>query len=293
MLRAEIQWTLFAHAQQQHARWELPWVQELINTCRSSEVNSLTDLDLKKARRSTGQVVREMLSALRLIYFTPADTREAGFIETEHFGIRLPHRRGHLDLTDVTQGWLRDLLWDHLAGLMRSANCPRSRGPFDQIRRSVTELSAFLAAEAPDEGNDPALLREEHMLRFVADQRHREREGLPSLIMKRADGTPSIVTANTRRPVFNYTRKLLREALDSGHAQRIGLDHAFITALPSAGGQEGPQRSRRPFPDDVARALSPMRPTWPSSPAPMILWTRACATSGKRSSSPAAEAARC
>ncbi|MGH3182635.1 MAG: tyrosine-type recombinase/integrase, partial [Streptosporangiaceae bacterium] len=117
-------------------------------------------------------------------------------------------------------------------------------------------LSAFLEAEAPGGGHDPSLLREEHMTRFVADQRHRERNALPSLIMKRADGTPSTVTVNTRRPVFNYTRKLLREALDSGHARQLGLDHAFIIAMPSAGGDEAPSRSRRPFPDDVARALA-------------------------------------
>lgn len=266
-------------------------MQDLINTCRGGELNSLTDLDLEKVRRSTGLVVREMLNALRLIDFTPADIREAGFIETEHFGIRLPHRRGHFDLTEVTQCWLRDLLWDHLAGLMRSASCPRSRSPFDQIRRAITELSTFLTAEAPGEGHDPALLHEEHMLRFVADQRHRERDGLPSLIMKRADGTPSIVTINTRRPVFNYTRKLLREALDSGHAQRIGLDHAFITAMPSADGEATPRRSAVPSPT-TSHALSPMRPTWPNSLTPTIPWTRACVTSGRRSSSPAAEAAR-
>jgi integrase len=256
LLQAEIQWALFAHAQQQHAKWELPWVQDLINTCRGGELSSLTELDLEKVRRSTGLVVREMLNALRLIYFTPADSREAGFIETEHFGIRLPHRRGHFDLTEITQRWLRDLLWDHLASLLRSPSCPRSRSPFDQTRRAIVELSAFLAADAPGGGRDPALLREEHMLRFVADQRHRERDGLPSLIMKRADRTPSIVTINTRRPVFNYTRKLLRETLGSGHAQQIGLDHAFITAMPSAGGEKTPRRSRRPFPDDVARALA-------------------------------------
>ncbi|WP_328543873.1 site-specific integrase [Streptomyces europaeiscabiei] len=255
LAKAEVQWSLFAHAQQQRAKWELPWVQDLINSCRGHELSSLTDLSIGGERRSTGLVAREMSNTLRLVYFAPADTREAGFIETEHFGIRIPHRRGHFDLTGVSQRWLRDLLWDYLAALMRSPQCPRSRSPFDQIRRAITELSAFLEVDAPGGGHDPSLLREEHMTRFVADQRHRERNGLPSLVMKRADGTPSIVTTNTRRPVFNYTRKLLREALESGQVHDLGLGHAFVAAMPAAGG-EAPRPSRRPFPDDVARALA-------------------------------------
>jgi integrase len=40
-------------------------------------------------------------------------------------------------------------------------------------------------------------------------------------------------------------------ALDAGAAERIGLDRAFIVALPYGGNQVG---RRRPFPDDIARA---------------------------------------
>lgn len=65
-----------------------------------------------------------MLHHLRLIYFTLSETRDAGFIETDHFGVRFPHRASHVDLTAVSQHWLRDLLWDYLASLMRSPHCP-------------------------------------------------------------------------------------------------------------------------------------------------------------------------
>lgn len=53
--------------------------------------------------------------------------------------------------------------------------------------------------------------------------------------MKKADGTPSIVTAHTRRLVTNGARKLLRDALDNGAATRLGLDREFIVAMPTAG----------------------------------------------------------
>jgi hypothetical protein len=88
----------------------------------------------------------------------------------------------------------------------------------------------------------------------VADQRYREREGSPSLAMKGPGGEASIVSSNTRSVVANGVRKLLRDALESGTADRLGLDREFITAMPAAGG--APLRARRPFPDEVARALA-------------------------------------
>jgi len=72
--------------------------------------------------------------------------------------------------------------------------------------------------------------------------------------MKGSDGQPSIVSANTRSVVANGIRKLLRDALETGAADRLGLDREFITAMPAAGG--APLRARRPFPDEVARALA-------------------------------------
>jgi len=255
LLRAEIQWSLFAHAQRErHSRWDLDWIQRMANRARERDAGSLTDLDLADFPRFHGAIVKTMLHHLRLIYFTPSETRDAGFIETDHFGIRFPYSASHVDLTAISQRWLRNLLWDYLADLLRSPRCPRSRVPVDAVRRAATELSAFLEVEAPGGGGDPAVLRVEHAQRFVADQRHRERQGLASLAMKGSDGQASIVSSNTRSVVANGIRKLLRDALESGAADRLGLDREFITTMPAAGG--APLRARRPFPDEVARALA-------------------------------------
>jgi len=199
-------------------------------------------------------IVAGTVESLWCVYYGPDDTREAGFIETDHFGRRFRESRSHFDLSAVSQRWLRDMLWNHLAGLLRSVDCPRTRGPFDNYRRAAIELSAFLEADAPEGGHDPALLREEHAQRFVADQRHRERHGLRSLGMFRSDGKPSTVTEGTRRAVFNYLHALAYRALESGAADAIGLDRAFITALPPGG--PGTMRSRSPFSDEAARALA-------------------------------------
>jgi integrase len=252
---AEIRWGLFAHTQRQrHTRWDTGWVQALANTCRARGTGSLTGLDLSSATTFAVLVAREMLHDLRLAYFTPETSRDAGFIETDHFGVRFRERGSHFDLTGIAQRWLRDLLWDYLAGLLRSPDCPRTGGTFDAFRRAATELGAFLAVDAPGGGHDPAQLTGAHIHRFAADQRHREREGLASLAMRRQDGTPSIITTTTRAITFNHARKLLRWALDCGAAEQAGLSREFITAMPAAG--PTPVRKRSPFPDEVARALA-------------------------------------
>ena len=59
----------------------------------------------------------------------------------------------------------------------------------------------------------------------------------------------------TRSIVFNAMHKMLRDAMDTGAADRIGLAREFIIAVPTAGATTG-RTPRRPFPDEVARALA-------------------------------------
>ncbi len=258
LVAAEIKWGLFVHTcRARPQRWSVGWIRTLVTTCRELDLDSLVALDPdaagypKLARAVANEIQRE----LRLVYYTPADTKEAGFLETDHFGVRFPDRGSHYDLAGIPQRWLRDLVWDHLAGLLQSPQPPRTGGVFDGARRAATELGTFLELDAPQGGHDPHQLDGEHMRRFVADQRRRERDGLVSLAMKRSDGSPSVVTTTTRSLVFNATRKLLRTALDTGATDRIGLSREFIVAIPTAGATTG-RTPRRPFPDEVARALA-------------------------------------
>jgi integrase len=264
LVKAEIQWGMHAHGQLRNPpRWAPGSLQGLAILCRSSKATSLGDLTGSGRERATltdhdssrtRMIVFGIAESLRCVYYSPEDTREAGFIETDHFGRRFGESRSHYDLTAVSQCWLRDMLWDHLAGILRSPKCPGTRGPFDRYRQAAAELSAFLEADAPEGGHDPALLREEHAQRFVADQRHRARHGLPSRGICRSDGQPSTVSEFTRRSVFNRLRSLAYRAMETGAADAIGLDRAFITALPPGGTDV--KRSRGPFSDEVARALA-------------------------------------
>jgi len=255
LVRAEIQWGLDAHAQdKRYSSWPATSIQLLANWCRINRVVSLVDADvsvLGKLPRLIGQHIRD---GLRVVYFDEQRAKAAGYIETHYFGRVFGHVASRVDLTGVEVRWLRDLLWDHLAELFRSATCPRSRTPIDTLRQSCVELSAFLAIDAPGGGHNPRLLGEEHIDRFVADQRHREREGLASLGIRRKDGTPSTVTTASRRLTFNNVRKVLYTAWEKGRTTEIGLDPAFITAMPYGGTDHKP--SRNPFSDEVARTLA-------------------------------------
>jgi hypothetical protein len=166
-----------------------------------------------------------------LVYYTPADTRGAGFLETDHFGVRFPGRGSHFDLNSIPPRWLRDLVWDHLADLLGSPRCPRDGGCVDSLRRGAVELGAFLELDAPEGGHDPRLRDAEPMRRYVADQRRRERDRLPSLAVTRPDGSASTVTTTTRSIVFNAARKLLRTP--STPAPPTGSSCAASSSSPS------------------------------------------------------------
>ncbi|HEV2343446.1 MAG TPA: tyrosine-type recombinase/integrase [Actinocrinis sp.] len=96
------------------------------------------------------------------------------------------------------------------------------------------------------------------MTAFVADQRHRAKHGLPSLGIysrgfNRPGSLPTKTTAFKVGTVFDGARRVLRFGMENGHSERIGLGRAFIVALPPGGVRGG---RRRPFPDQVARALA-------------------------------------
>jgi integrase len=250
---AEIRWGMHAHAQAAgRADWSLGWLQQIVNACRG--LDCLAGIDASKLCIPARNAVGEMQAALRLVYLTPADSREAGYLEFGHFGAEFRHRHSRFDISAVAQRWLRDLLWDYLAAQLRSPQGPRSTTPYDYARRACVMLSGFLEARAPGGGHDPVLLREEHAHAFAADLRHRAANGLHALGAVRLDGKPSTVTGNMRHAALNYTRKILRWALEGGDADRLGLDREFIVALPHGGGRI--HRTRAPFTDQVAQALA-------------------------------------
>jgi integrase len=256
LLRAEIQWGLHAHAQGGHRRrWKLPWIQAMTASSRRIGVNSLLEVDLARLIGGSQLIVREIVGELHLIYLSPASTRDAGFIETDHFGVRFQRRSSHVDFSAVQQRWLRDLLWDYAAERLRSPQVPRTGNWLDQLRRFCIEFGAFLEQHAPEGGHDPTVLQAAHVEHFVTEVRRRERLGLPMLVAEgRVKGQRGLITAAARCALFSAGRQLLRSTLETSQAGRIGLDRSVITAMPHGGHVNA--RTRSPFPDEVARALA-------------------------------------
>ncbi|MGW2998156.1 tyrosine-type recombinase/integrase [Streptomyces sp. NPDC001155] len=256
LAKAEIQWCMFQRTQMkvEAGHWPLPWIQHLADDCRNLKANSLVDLDLDHMRKFPGVVAKAMLRMLRLIYFTREDTRDIGYIETEHFGVKFLHHGGQVDVSNISQRWLRDLLWDQMARRLLT-DPPRSIQPFDVLRQGAAQLSAFLEVQAPEGGHDPRLLEGRHMVDFVADQRHRAKNGLRPLAACRRRGVKDNdpVTAGMVSGYFDGVRRVLRKALETGDLERLGLDREFVLAVPAGKRSKG---RRRPFPDDVARAVA-------------------------------------
>ncbi|WP_434597153.1 tyrosine-type recombinase/integrase [Streptomyces sp. A5-4] len=255
LVKAEIQWCMFQRTQMtvEAGHWPLPWIQYVADDCRNLKVNSLADLDFNQMRNFPALVAKLMLRMLRLIYFTREDTKDAGYIETEHFGVKFARHRGQVDLTNISQRWLRDLVWDQMSHRLLT-DPPRSTQPFDLVRRGAAELSAFLEIQGPEGGHDPRLLEGRHMVDFVADQRHRAKHGIRPLAASRRRGQDNDpVTPGMVAGYFDGVRRILHKALMDGDLERLGLDRAFVLAIPAGKRVKG---RRRPFPDDVAQAVA-------------------------------------
>ncbi|WP_370357326.1 tyrosine-type recombinase/integrase [Catenulispora sp. MAP12-49] len=255
LVKAEIKWAMFRVAQlsSEVRLWPVPWIQHLADACREQDVNSLLDLDVPKLRTTIRPPAREMTKQLRQIYISRDDTKDAGYIDTAHYGVRIAGRGSFIDMSGVTQRWLRDLLWDWIDERL-TTNPPRGISTLTVPRQACIELSAFLEAHAPGGGHDPSQLAKKHAVDFVADQRHRAEHGLRSLGIHQTRSTPqpATVTKYMVMRTFSGARHVLRATLDTGQADRIGLGREFVCAIPLATVKPG---RRRPFPDEVAQAL--------------------------------------
>jgi hypothetical protein len=224
LLQAEIWWCLFAYTQRSRpGQWDLTRLQRLANLWRYRDLNSLVDLDLKDFPRFCGGIAKVMLHQLRLIYFTPADSKDAGFLETDQFGVRFPHSASHVDLTAIPQRWLRVLLWDHLTFLLRSPSCPRTGMPVDAACRGITELGVFLETGAPSGGNDPAALdaaqHRAHVAVHLRPAAARTRRA--AFLGDEGPGQDAVHGHRQTRIVFNSVHNVLREAMDTGRAEHL------------------------------------------------------------------------
>src|SRR5260370_1681569 len=100
--KAEIQWGLHQHAQiKKRAVWELSCIQRVADLSRTSEIASLAEFadigcpGLARFGEGYASHIRmtflEIASGLRCISCTPADAKDAPYLQTHHFRPRFHH----------------------------------------------------------------------------------------------------------------------------------------------------------------------------------------------------------
>jgi integrase len=254
---AEIRYGLAAHAAgPAPARWHPMWLRAVVRSCMDHGIGSLLELDpgqggWTRQPASVNRILRDLLRHAGAVHRTRDETRQAGYLDPGYWGVRFPDRRSAFDLTAISQQWLRDLGWDYLASVLDGPGRPRTAGPFEQARRSLACLSAYLRDRAPFAGEQPGALDAGTARGFAADFRQRVAAGQPARGMFNLDGSPSAASEVTCSTTMNAVRKMMRWALEQGRPGAPPRD--FLVAFPP--GQARTRRNPRPFSDDVLRAL--------------------------------------
>lgn len=257
LVAAEIRYGLFAHAlEPAPARWHPMWLRTLVRSCLERGAGSLLELDpgeggWTRQPASVNRILRDLLRHARAVHHTREETREAGYLDPGYWGVRFPGRRAAFGLTAIPQRWLRDLGWDYLASALEGPGRPRTAGPFEQARRSLVCLGAYLRDRAPFQGEQPGMLTAETARGFTAGFRQRVSAGQPVRGMFNVDGSPSLATESTYAITMNAVRKVMRWSLEQDRPD--GPPREFITAFPA--GQAKSRRNPRPFSDPVLHAL--------------------------------------
>ena len=257
LVAAEIRYGLLAHASEPSpARWHPMWLRTLVRACAERGAASLLELDpdqggWTRQPASVNRILRELRRHARAVQYTRDETRQAGYLDPGYWGIRFPDRRSAFDLTAIPQPWLRELGWDYLASALDGPGRPRTAGPFEQARRSLVCLAAYLHDQTACQGEQPGMLTAEDARGFAADFRRQVAAGQPARGMVNADGSRSAATEISCSIALNAVRKVMRWALEQGRADAPPRE--FLIAFPA--GRARARRNPRPFSDAVLQAL--------------------------------------
>jgi hypothetical protein len=219
LLAAEIRYGLWAHTvSAAPAQWHPTLLRTLVKSCRKRGVSSLLELDPRdtgwtQQAGSVNRIVRAMRRDIDPVHRCREDTRELGYLDPNYWGFRFPDRRSVFDLGAISQRWLRDLTWDHLAAVLDGPNRPRSQGVFETIRRAVVSFSSYLHDCTADRGETPAALSPATAHGFVADFTRRVSTGAPVRGMVNKDGSTSPASKVGYALTMNALRRVMRTAL--------------------------------------------------------------------------------
>ena len=261
-LQNEIRYALHRHANNaRRTVWRPAELQKVIDTIAASGVTSLCDSRIDDlAEKYVGKPGRriwlDLPAAARSLIVTEDIAKAAGWFDPILVGSSPfagttagENRRRVWDLTGVSQGWLRDVLWEFLRD---EALKPAGKRPTVATVRNriagIALLSQILWQNRNDHGDDPTRLGRADAKAFkdTWDLWFRDQIPIPRLMKHKGRGTNTL-TDLTRHTYTVSMRAVLRRSHEKRRTPP-GLD-SFILGLPRY-----PQPVNRPRPRPLNQA---------------------------------------
>jgi integrase len=261
-LQREIRYALHRHSTTPgRSHWRPANLQRVVDSLQEARITTLADpavsdiVELHPGRQ--GQVDRRIILSLPVAarslavtedmaksagWFDPVIVGAAPFPGTQHD----PNRRKIWNLTDVSQRWLRDLLWDYMRDHALLPQGKRIAGPTMSGRiNGLVLLSNILRQNRTDEGNDPTLLdaSDARAIKETWDMWFREQIPIPSMSAQ----PDRVLTDTIRHTATSGIRVVL---VHSRKKRRTPPEmDSFILSLP-----EYPSRANQPRPRPLSYA---------------------------------------
>lgn len=259
-LQREFRYALHQHAKvASRSHWRPAHLQRVVSILLEEGIETLSDprvpLIADDRRLRGGRIERRILLSLpvaaRGLAVTGAMAREAGWFDPIIVGAaQFPgvqgekNRRKVWDLTDTSQPWLRNLLWDYMRDEALSPAGRRAGAGLIRNRiRGVGLLSHLLRQIRTDNGEDPRLLdsADANAVKDIWDLWFQERIPIPSSGAQSDNET--ILTEILRHTYMSNARVVLLHSRAKGRTPPA-LD-SFILSLPE---YSRPPKSPRPRP---------------------------------------------
>jgi integrase len=250
-LQREIRYAIYRHAKTAgRTHWRPVDIQKVADALADAGIQSLSEPGVAalqaRSKHATGErrVWLRLPAAARSLSVNSATAKAEGWFDPVIIGAAPFHhsgarRRKVWDLTAVSQRWLRDLLWEHLAyeGL-RQGRRPGATTISGRIR-GITLLSRVLWQNRADHAEQPRLLGEADAkaVKDTFDVWHRD--DIPIGTCRARDIT---LTAASRHKFTSGIRMVLEQ---SRKRNLIGAElDSFIIALPEYPDQKSAPRPR-------------------------------------------------
>jgi integrase len=256
-LQREVRYAIHRHANTaKRTQWRPRDLQRVVSALVEAEVESLGDQTAagleRVSTRGEGErrVWAGLVFAARSLSVTSSTAKSDGWFDPVIVGAApfpgsqgSEHRRKVWSLTEISQRWLRDLLWEHLKdeALRPDGKRPGRQTIYRRIR-GIALLSNNLRQNRIDHGENPGLLgdADAKAVKDTWDLWLREQIPIPS----RSQKTQSILlTEASRYQYISSIQIVLQHGREKGLTEP-GFD-SFILGLPEF---PAPTRSPRPRP---------------------------------------------